>query len=82
MTCPTVSFSRGGLDSSTNVALLSEVSPDPVRTYSIGYRDHARFDELAAARRVAEHFGTDHHEIVIGEPEFDDFLPELAVLPG
>ncbi len=71
-------FLSGGLDSSTNVALLSEVSPDPVRTYSIGYRDHARFDELAPARRVAEHFGTDHHEIVIGEPEFDDFLPELA----
>jgi asparagine synthase (glutamine-hydrolysing) len=73
---PVGAFLSGGVDSSAVVALMSEVSPDPVRTFSIGFRDRAH-DELAAARLVADAFRTDHRELVI-EPESVDLLPRLV----
>ena len=57
-------FLSGGLDSSTNVALMAELTDAPVRTYSTAPRGHARYDELRYARVVARHFGTDHHEVL------------------
>ena len=60
-------FLSGGLDSSTNVALMAELTDAPVRTYSTAPRGHARYDELHYARIVAAHFGTDHHEVLVDE---------------
>jgi asparagine synthase (glutamine-hydrolysing) len=70
-------FLSGGLDSSTNVALMAELSDAPVRTYSTAPRGHARYDELAYARIVAERFATEHHEVLVDEQEMRDFLPEM-----
>jgi len=66
----------GGLDSSTLVALMSEVSGRPVRTFSIGF-DEASYNELPAARLVASRFGTDHSELVV-RPDVRDLLPTLV----
>lgn len=54
----------GGVDSSVVVALMARNSSQPVKTFSIGF-DDAAFDELGHARRVAERYGTDHHELVV-----------------
>jgi asparagine synthase (glutamine-hydrolysing) len=70
-------FLSGGVDSSTNVALMSELTDDPVRTYSVGFKQHEKYNELEWARRVAQQFGTDHHEIVIDEDDLVEFLPEM-----
>jgi asparagine synthase (glutamine-hydrolysing) len=70
-------FLSGGVDSSANVALMSELSSEPVRTYSTAPKGHAKYDELSHARVVAEKFGTDHHEILIDEDDLEGFLPEL-----
>ena len=66
----------GGLDSSAITAFAAEASREPVRTFSIGFEERS-FDELANARRVAERFGTDHHELVV-RPDAADLLPALA----
>src|SRR4051812_20916004 len=58
-------FLSGGVDSSTNVSLMSELMSDPVRTFSIGFEHHAQYNELEYARRIAKDFSTDHHEILI-----------------
>src|SRR5439155_21831393 len=71
-------FLSGGLDSSTNVALMAELSDVPVRTYSTAPRGHARYDELRYARVVARHFGTEHHEILVDEQAMREFVPELV----
>jgi len=70
-------FLSGGLDSSTNVALMAELSDRPVRTYSTAPRGHRRYDELRFARIVAERFATDHHEVIVEEAAMREFLPEL-----
>jgi asparagine synthase (glutamine-hydrolysing) len=70
-------FLSGGLDSSTNVALMAELSEAPVRTYSTAPRGHARYDELGYARIVADRFATEHHEVLVEEEAMRDFLPEM-----
>ena len=70
-------FLSGGVDSSTNVALMAERSSRPVRTFSTAPRGHPRYDELAYARMVVERFGTDHHEVVIGDSDLAAYIPEL-----
>src|SRR3989440_796096 len=63
---PFGAFLSGGLDSSTIVALMSEVLDEPVKTYSVGFQGDAEaFSELPYARMVAKKYETDHHEVFI-----------------
>jgi asparagine synthase (glutamine-hydrolysing) len=71
-------FLSGGVDSSANVALMSELMDQPVRTFTVGFEDSEELNELEAARETAKRFGTDHQEVVIGSKEMEGFLPELA----
>jgi asparagine synthase (glutamine-hydrolysing) len=70
-------FLSGGVDSSTNVALMSELMDNPVRTFSVGFTDHERYNELDHARAIARRFGTDHHEVIIDVDDMADFIPDL-----
>ncbi len=70
-------FLSGGVDSSTNVALMSELMSDPVRTFSVAFEEHDQYNELEYAREIAHRFGTDHHEVVLNSQDLEDFLPEL-----
>jgi asparagine synthase (glutamine-hydrolysing) len=70
-------FLSGGIDSSTNVALMDELMGDPVQTFSVGFED-PRYNELGYARRIVEQFGTDHHEMVMTAADLERFVPELV----
>jgi asparagine synthase (glutamine-hydrolysing) len=71
-------FLSGGVDSSANVALMSELMSQPVRTFTVGFDDTDELNELDSARAIAQRFGTQHHEVVIGRKEMQDFLPEMV----
>jgi asparagine synthase (glutamine-hydrolysing) len=66
----------GGVDSGLLAALASQETPEPLRTFSVGFEEDS-FDELGDARRVAERYATDHHELVL-RPDAVLLLPALA----
>jgi asparagine synthase (glutamine-hydrolysing) len=68
----------GGIDSSVIVGLMARQMNDPVQTFSIGFREAGAANELADARLVAEHFGTDHHELELSFAEETVDLGELV----
>jgi len=79
----------GGLDSSIVVAAMAQASPEPVRTFTVGFSD-PRYDERRYARAVADRFGTRHEELEIDPgPElvrrvadaFDEPFGDEAALP-
>jgi asparagine synthase (glutamine-hydrolysing) len=73
---PLGAFLSGGIDSSIVVGLMAQLSTQPVKTFSIGFKE-AAYNELAHARRIAERWGTDHHEFIV-EPDALSILPKLV----
>lgn len=67
----------GGLDSSAVVA-AARLTKGDLKTFSVAFSDSPETNELPYAREVARQFGTDHHEITIGQKEFMDFLPDFV----
>jgi asparagine synthase (glutamine-hydrolysing) len=70
---PLGAFLSGGVDSSAVVAFASEASTNRLKTFSVGF-EAAAHDESAYAKLVADHFGTDHHELRVrtGAPDLID----------
>ena len=68
----------GGIDSSVIVALMASQMSEPVKTFSIGFAEAGEANELADARFVAKHFGTDHHELELSYAEETVDLAELV----
>lgn len=78
--CPdeaTGAFLSGGLDSSTVTAVLSEQSPRPAKTFSIGF-GFPDYDELPYARIVSSHFHCDPHEHVVTGDDIVATIPVIA----
>ena len=71
-------FLSGGVDSSLNVGLMSELMDRPVDTFSVAIEDDPLSDERSSARRVAQYFGANHHEVLVASQDFVDFLPEMV----
>jgi asparagine synthase (glutamine-hydrolysing) len=68
----------GGLDSSLVVALMARHMSEPVKTFSVGFAEAGQENELEDARRVAELFGTDHHELELSFAKDTVELDELV----
>ena len=68
----------GGLDSSLIVALMARNSSEPVKTFSIGFKEDGAGNELEDARFVASAFGTEHHELELSMTSDAVELEELV----
>src|SRR5690606_4290253 len=70
-------FLSGGIDSSILAALMTQLSPEPVHSFSVGFSE-ASANELAYARLAAAHAGTRHHEVMVTPESFFAALPHLV----
>ena len=74
---PVGAFLSGGVDSTAVVALMKKHASGPVKTFTLGFRAGNAYNELAPARRVADYFGTEHHELLV---EHVDLVQTLRTL--
>lgn len=78
---PVGAFLSAGIDSSTIVALMQELAPGKVRTFTIGMEDKA-YNEAVIAGQIAQHLGTQHTEQYITENDAKKVIPGLAKMFG
>ena len=71
---PIGAFLSGGIDSSLVVALMSEVAPNTVETFTIGSED-TNLDESAVAGKIAEHLGSIHRTQIVTPLEASGLIP-------
>ncbi len=65
----------GGLDSASIAALLQAAAAERLQTFNIGF-EHAGYDETRYAETAARHIGTQHHQLVFREADFERY-PEV-----
>ena len=72
-------FLSGGLDSSANLAFLSDNGKQRVKTFSVGFDDSIKNynNELSYARLVAKKFNTKHFEVTMDPKVYGDFLMDM-----
>lgn len=70
-------FLSGGIDSSLNVALMYELMDRPIDTFTVGFKELEKFNELKYATQISKLFKTNHHEILIDHEDANLILDEL-----
>lgn len=73
---PLGAFLSGGIDSSIVVAMMSKLSSEKLKTFSIGFADQS-FSELEFAREISKKYDTEHYEEVLS-PSSIEILPKLV----
>ncbi len=73
---PVGAFLSGGLDSSALVALLARQTPGRLKTFTLTFNEK-EFSEQATARRMADHIGTEHHELLLTGETVAKHLPAI-----
>ena len=70
-------FLSGGVDSSTNVALMSQLMDRPVDSFTVGFKDYDHLNELEYAEQISNLYNTNHHQILIDEKDMIGYLDQL-----
>lgn len=70
-------FLSGGIDSSAICAVMAEMVDEPIKTFSVGFKEREA-NEFEYARIVSKAYKTDHHEITITPEQFFAELPNLV----
>jgi asparagine synthase (glutamine-hydrolysing) len=67
----------GGLDSSTIAALMVDLYPGKVESFTVGFEEGS-FDESQHARKVATYLNTQHNEMILTSKKAVDLVSEIS----
>jgi asparagine synthase (glutamine-hydrolysing) len=70
-------FLSGGVDSSILAVLLSRYHDQPLRTFSVGYRDGDTTGEIERAKSIARRFNTDHTTLTLSGSDMLNRIPHM-----
>jgi asparagine synthase (glutamine-hydrolysing) len=60
----------GGIDSAAILALASEVGGPTLRSYTVGFSEAPKEDEVVAAAETARHFGVEHLHVTLNAADY------------
>jgi asparagine synthase (glutamine-hydrolysing) len=66
-------FLSSGIDSGSLLAIMSKCTDTPIRTFTIGFEGGERSNETSDARKMAERFGADHSELIVGPRDYEKY---------
>ena len=75
-------FLSGGIDSSTNLALLSKITSEPVKSFSVGYEDGSSNypSEIKFAQLAAQEFNSELFKRMLKPEDLIEFMPKMIKL--
>ena len=77
---PLGAFLSGGIDSSLMVHYMAKASANPVKTFTVRFEKKKDYDESAYAKKVAQRYNCEHHELDAREITGDTLAKALADL--
>lgn len=78
---PLGAFLSGGIDSSLIAAHMRALSEKPIKTFTIGFLEE-EISESHHAKKIAQHLGTEHTELVVTERDALDVIPLIPSMYG
>jgi asparagine synthase (glutamine-hydrolysing) len=66
-------FLSSGIDSGALLAMMSQQSDRPIHTFTIGFEQGEESNETDDARRMAQRFGADHCEMIVGPQDYQNY---------
>ena len=74
---PIGAYLSGGIDSSITTSFIRDISPDNLRTFSIGFEDK-EFDETCFQKLAVDYLKTDHTYLKCSSEEIANKFPEVV----
>ena len=65
----------GGVDSTTIATIMSTISNSPIKTFTVGFSDNFKYNELDDAKFIADKIGSEHHPLVVSAKDYNNLLP-------
>jgi asparagine synthase (glutamine-hydrolysing) len=66
-------FLSSGVDSAALLALMRHHTDERIHTFTLGFEHGEQSNETREARNLAESFGADHTELIIGPKDYQDY---------
>jgi asparagine synthase (glutamine-hydrolysing) len=74
---PVAAYLSGGIDSSITTSFIKQVSPERLRTFSIGFTEKD-FDESSYQNIAASYFNTEHSSVTCSEKDISNHFKDVV----